>query len=82
MSRDQFEVIGNSLFDRTQDFLKDHPTASYDSYVLMMILYFIRGIETMEGPDLQATLRNPRIGINTRVRVVYDVTRYLMKEGY
>ncbi|WP_298258171.1 hypothetical protein [uncultured Litoreibacter sp.] len=82
MSRDQFEVVGNALFDRTHAFLKDHPSASYDSYVLLVLLYFIRGVEAMEGPDLQATLRNSRIGINTRVRVIYDVTRYLIKEGY
>jgi hypothetical protein len=82
LPRDQFEVIGNALFDRTHAFLKDHPSASYDSYVLMVLLYFIRGIEAMEGPDLQTTLRNSRIAINTRVRVVYDVTLYLIKKGY
>lgn len=49
---------------------------------MMMLVYLGRGIDQVEGPDMQASLRNDGIGINTRVRVSYELMKVFMREGY
>ncbi|MEM9871398.1 MAG: hypothetical protein AAF822_09075 [Pseudomonadota bacterium] len=80
LSDHDYQKIAEMIFRRVHAFLKPEQTATYDSYVLMMLVYFIRGIEQVEGPDMRATLQNRRIGINTRARVAYDLTKVFMQE--
>ena len=79
LSQHDYQKIAEMMFSRVHSFLGRYPNATYDSYVMMMLVYFVRGIEQVEGPDMQATLRNDRIGINTRARVAYDLTKVFMK---
>ena len=80
LSDHDYRKIAEMMFERVHAFLGRYPNATYDSYVLMMLTYFVRGIEQVEGEHMQATLRNDRIGINTRARVAYDLTKVLMRE--
>lgn len=81
LSVSDFDKVAQMLFERVHALLGRYKTASYDSYVLMMLVYFGRGIDQVEGRDMQASLRNDRFGINTRVRVSYDLMKVFMQEG-
>ncbi|MEM1375489.1 MAG: hypothetical protein AAGF78_14015 [Pseudomonadota bacterium] len=78
---DDVNSVADLLYDYVDWYLKDHERATYDSYVMMMVVYFIRGIDAVHGPDMQATLQNPRIGINTRVRVAYEISKVFLRSG-
>jgi hypothetical protein len=77
-----YEKIAIFLYQRVDDYLRNYETATYDSYVRMLLVYFLRGTEQVEGPDMQATLRNEHFGINTRVQVAYDLSRLFLEKGY
>lgn len=76
-----YEAVARETYERVYAFLTNYETATYDSYVFMMLIYFGFGTERVEGGDMQATLRNDRIGINTRVRVCYDLMKVFMEKG-
>lgn len=82
ISDDDLQKIGGKLFDMTHAFLGNYPEAHYKSYVFMVMLYFIKGIEEMNKPYMQDSLRNDRIGVNTRVQFSYDIARIMMEKGY
>jgi hypothetical protein len=75
------EKIAIFLYQRVDAYLRNYETVTYDSYVRMMLVYFMRGTEQVEGPHMQPTLRNEHFGINTRVQVAYDLCRRFMQEG-
>lgn len=79
LSEHDYQKIAEMIFSRVHSFLGRYPNATYDSYVRMMLVYFIRGIEQVEGPYMQATLQNDRIAINTRAQIAYDLTKVFMK---
>jgi len=76
---DHLYEIAEKLFDLSHEFLKNYPEAAYKSYVFMVMLYFIKGVDEMHKPYIQDTLRNDRIGINTRVKCIYDITRIVFE---
>jgi hypothetical protein len=82
LSDDDYGKIAPVIFGYVHEFLRNHETVTYDSYVRMMLVYFIRGTEQVEGPDMQATLRNEHFGINARVTVAYDLSRLFMNAGF
>ena len=72
--------IGSGIFDQhVHKYLGQYDEASYASYVFMVMLYFIKGIDEMEKPYIQDTLTNNRIGINTRVKCVYNITKMILR---
>ena len=73
--------LADVIFEKVSAFLDPYPTATYESYVMMMVVYFIRGFDDVEGRDTQATLRNNRFGINTRVRVCYELAKIFLRRG-
>jgi hypothetical protein len=77
-----YEKIAVFLYQRVDAYLRNYETVTYDSYVRMMLVYFMRGTEQVEGPHMQPTLRNEHFGINTRVQVAYDLCRRFMQEGF
>jgi hypothetical protein len=77
-----YEKIAIFLYERVDAYLRNYETVTYDSYVRMMLIYFMRGTEQVEGPHMQPTLRNEHFGINTRVSVAYDLCRRFMQEGF
>ncbi len=81
LSHHDFEKIALFLYLRVDAYLRNYETVTYDSYVRMLIVYFLRGTEQVEGPDMQATLRNEHFGINTRVQVAYDLSRLFLERG-
>ena len=82
LTDDDYEKIAHFTFDRVDAYLRNHETATYDSYVRMMLVYFIRGIDQVEGPDMQATLLNEHFDINIRAQCAYDITRLFMERGF
>lgn len=82
LSDEDYDKVAGLLFERVRAFLAPYETATYDSHVMMMLVYFGRGIDQVEGADMQVLLRNDRIGINTRVRVSYELMKVFMREGY
>lgn len=82
LSRDDFRKIGEKLFDISHAFLGKYAEATYKSYVFMVMLYFIKGIEEMNKSYMQESLTNDRININTRVQFSYDIARVMMEKGY
>ncbi|WP_147253001.1 hypothetical protein [Thalassospira profundimaris] len=80
ISQDDLQKIGEMLFDHAHELLGKYPEANYKSYVLMVMLYFIQGIEEINKPHMQEALTNDRIGINTRVQCAYGIVRYFMNE--
>lgn len=81
-SEDDFQAAARLVFDRTHDVLRAYDTATRDSYVRLVVVYFLRGIDGMNGDDIQQTLLNERIGINTRVKFIYDLNKLMFREGY
>jgi hypothetical protein len=79
---DDYEKIAVFLYQRVDAYLRNYETATYDSYVRMLVVYFLRGIDQVEGPAMQATLRNEHFGINTRVQVAYDLSRLFLEKGF
>jgi hypothetical protein len=77
-----YEKIAIFLYQRVDAYLRNYETVTYDSYVRMLLVYFLRGTEQVEGPDMQATLRNEHFGINTRVQVAYDLSRLFLEKGF
>ena len=77
-----YNKAAHFIYDRVDAYLKNYETVSYDSYVRMMLVYFIRGIDQVEGPDMQATLLNEHFDINIRVLSAYDITRLFMEKGF
>jgi len=81
LSDPDYQRIADHIFDRVHGFLGAYPNASYDSYVRMMLVYFTHGIAQVEGPHMQESLRNDRIGINTRAMISYELVREMMRRG-
>lgn len=77
-----YDTLARYIFAKVHAFLGRYESASYDSYVLMMLVYFTRGVENVEGRDMQASLRNDRFGINTRVRISYELVKVFIREGF
>jgi hypothetical protein len=82
LTDDDYEKIAQFIYARVDAYLKNHEAVTYDSYVRMMLVYFIRGTEQVEGPDMQATLLNEHFDINTRVQCAYDITKLFMERGF
>jgi len=82
LSEEGFQEIGEKLFDISHELLGKYPEATYKSYVFMVMLFFIKGIEEMNKPYMKKSLNNERIGINTRIQSAYDITRIMMEKGY
>lgn len=82
VSDDDLHKIGEKLFDISHQFLGKYPEANYKSYVFMVMLHFIKGIEEMGKPYMQDSLQNDRIGINTRVQFSYDIARLALERGF
>lgn len=79
---DVFRKIALFHYERVDAFLRNYDTASYESYVRLMLVYIMRGTEQVEGPHMQPTLRNEHFGINTRVQMAYDLCKRFMQEGF
>lgn len=82
LSDHDYEKIALFLYHRVDAYLRNYETVSYESCVRMLLVYFLRGIEQVEGPDMQATLRNEHFGINTRVQVAYDLSTIFLEKGF
>jgi hypothetical protein len=77
-----YEKVALFFFPRVDDYLRNYETATYESYVRMMLVYIMRGTDEVEGPHFQPTLRNEHFGINTRVQITYELCKRFLKEGY
>lgn len=72
----ELSTIGNAIYSEyVAPYLNKYEDANYSSYVFMVMLYFIKGINEMNKPYMQDSLQNDRIGINTRVYCAYRITR-------
>lgn len=82
ISDEVYHKIALFHFQHVDEFLRNYETATYESYVRMMLVYIMRGTEQVEGPHMQPTLRNEHFGINTRVQMAYDLCKRFLKEGF
>jgi hypothetical protein len=82
LSDDEYKKVAELIYESVDTYLRNYETVTYDSYVRMMLVYFMRGTQQVEGPDMQASLRNEHFGINTRVQCAYDVSLALKERGF
>jgi hypothetical protein len=82
LSDQDYDKLAQFIYLRVDNYLRNYETITYDSYVRMMLVYFMRGVEQVEGPHMQPTLRNEHFGINTRVQVAHDLCKRFMHEGF